>query len=198
MGRQQRYDRTETVEKAMGLFWRNGFSGTSMRDLEKCLDMRPGSIYANFGNKENLYMETMDLYADKSFTTFKSHMENTESFMTGLSDFIKHLLFNHDNPCACMLAKTIADINPDYEALRIKAANMISDFEDILVSELEKARASDEIGKDINIRSLARFIQVQIIGLRSYAEMQKSLLITTELLCDALRAVKVKAGVVKI
>ncbi len=194
MGRQQRYDRTETVEKAMNLFWRGGYSGTSMRDLEEGLDMRPGSIYANFGNKEQLYKESMDLYADKSFTAFQSHIEKADSFMEGLELFIKQLLFTYETPCSCMLAKTLADINPDSAALREKASQMIGDFEDTLVSELEKAKASEEINRNCDVRSLARYIQVQIIGLRSYAEMQKSVITVNELLDDALQAIRKKAG----
>ena len=194
MGRQQRYDRTETVEKAMNLFWRSGFSGTSMRDLEQGLDMRPGSIYANFGNKENLYMESMELYADKSFSAFRSHVDDANSFMEGLGLFIKQLIFSYESPCSCMLAKTLADINPDNTALREKAGSMIVDFENTISVELEKAKEAGEISKNCDVRSLARFIQVQIIGLRSYAEMQKSVITITELLDAALMAIKEKAG----
>lgn len=194
MGRQQRYDRTETVEKAMNLFWRSGFSGTSMRDLEQGLDMRPGSIYANFGNKESLYLESMDLYAHKSFSAFRSHVENADNFMEGLGLFIKQLLFSIESPCSCMLAKTLADINPDNATFREKAAQMIADFEATLAAELEKAKASSEISKNCDVKSLARYILVQIIGLRSYAEMQKSVPTICALLDDALLAIKNKAG----
>ena len=194
MGRQQRYDRTETVEKAMNLFWKNGFSGTSMRDLETCLDMRPGSIYANFGNKELLYLETMELYASKTFNEFQYHMRNSETFMAGLNQFIKQILFNDDGPCACMLAKTLADINPDHEALREKADHMIVNFENILVTALNHARVADEISENCDVRALARFIQVQIIGLRSYAEMQPPPAVTQQLRHDILTAIKARAN----
>lgn len=193
MGRQQRYDRIETVEKAMNLFWRNGFSGTSMRDLEDCLDMRPGSIYANFSNKEHLYMETMNLYAAKTFKNFRSHMEKTKTFMEGLDHFMRQILFTLDNPSGCMLAKTLADINPDHEALKEKAGNMIADFEDVLVAELERVRKTGEISENCDIRSLARYIQVQILGLRFYAEMQKPKAVVDELLNDVLKAIKAKS-----
>jgi len=193
MGRQQRYDRIETVEKAMNLFWRDGYSGTSMRDLEQCLDMRPGSIYANFGNKECLYMEAMDLYAARSFTDFQTHIKNAETFMEGLHLFIEQLLFTTGQPCACMLAKTLADINPDNDALKGKARDMIIDFEDGFVTELKKARAKGEISDDCDIRALARHIQVQIIGLRAYTEMQRAKEVISELVNDTIRSIKIKA-----
>ena len=194
MGRQQRYDRVETLEKALNLFWKNGFAGTSMRDLEKGLDMRPGSIYANFGNKELLYQEAMDLYADKTFTNFKIVMADATGFMAGLRHFITPLLFAQDSPLACMLAKTLTDMSPDNLILRQKAGMMISGFEEIIISELEKAQSTGEITKNCDLRSLAQYIQVQIIGLRSYAELQKPKALIEDLLNEVLTAIQNKAA----
>lgn len=194
MGRQQRYDRVETLEKAMNLFWKSGFSGTSMRDLEEGLDMRPGSIYANFGNKELLYQEAMSLYADITFDLFQTAMAEATSFMAGLRQFITPLLFTPDTPLACMLAKTLADMSPDNKALQKKAGMMIAGFEEILISELEKAQTTGEVTKNCHVKSLAQYIQVQIIGLRSYAELQRPRAVIEGLLNDSMKAIQAKAG----
>ncbi|MCF6196030.1 MAG: TetR/AcrR family transcriptional regulator [Emcibacter sp.] len=194
MGRLQRYDKVETLEKAMNIFWRNGFSGTSLRDLESCLDMRPGSIYASFGNKENFYQQAMDFYAARNFDNFKKHMENAESFMAGLGQFIRQILLDDQSPRCCMLAKTISDVSPETDKLHAKATLMIASFEDIIVTELTRARKNGEVSRNCNLQSLARYIQVQILGLRSYAEMQKPSAEILDLLDDALTAIKAKAA----
>ncbi len=194
MGRLQRYDKVETLEKAMNIFWRNGFSGTSLRDLESCLDMRPGSIYASFGNKESFYQQAMDFYAARNFDNFKKHMESAESFMAGLGQFIRQILLDDQSPRCCMLAKTISDVSPGSDKLHAKATMMISSFEDIIVTELTRARKNGEVSRNCNLQSLARYIQVQILGLRSYAEMQKPSAEILELLDDALTAIKAKAA----
>jgi len=195
MGRQQRHDRTETVEKAMNLFWQNGFTGTSMRDLEKCLDMRPGSIYANFGSKEQLYMESLDLYDAKCSEDFQGHIDRAATFMEGLGHHIKQILLDPESSCTCMLVKTLADIPAGNDALKEKAHQMIRKFENSLVTELEKARTVGDIGPEGDIRSLARFIQVQVMGLRAYAEKQKSTTILNALMEDAIGAIEAKAGI---
>lgn len=177
----------------MNLFWRNGFSGTSLRDLENCLDMRPGSIYARFGNKEHLYAEAMTLYADRSFAAFQSHMEKAQGFMAGLRHFIEQLVFSPAAPRCCMLAKTLMLTTDDTIALKQKATLMIADFENQLVRHLEKAIKSGEVDKYCNPHGLARFIQIQIIGLRSYAEMAKNDRIISELLDGVMAAIAVKA-----
>lgn len=136
----------------------------------------------------------MELYASKTFNEFQYHMKNSETFMAGLNQFIKQLLCKDHGPCACMLVKTLADINPDHEALREKADHMIVNFENILVTALNHAHTSGEINENCDVRALARFIQVQIIGLRSYAEMQKSTAVIRQLRHDMLTAIKARAN----
>jgi len=192
MGRQQRHGRTETLEKAMNLFWRNGFSGTSLRDLEEWLDMRPGSIYSRFGNKERLYAEAMSFYAAESFAVFRSHMEKAQDFMSGLRHFIEQLIFTPSAPRCCMLAKTLIQTTDENTALKKMAGRMIADFEDHLAGHLQKAIKSGEVNNYCDPHSVARFIQIQIIGLRSYAEMEIDDRLLTELLDDVMAAIAAK------
>ncbi|MGB2139878.1 MAG: helix-turn-helix domain-containing protein, partial [Psychrobacter sp.] len=51
MSRTTLYNRQEALDRAVKLFWHKGFHATSLKDIEQALDMRPGSIYAAFGNK---------------------------------------------------------------------------------------------------------------------------------------------------
>ena len=59
MARHARYDRKTALEKAVGLFWEKGYHGSSMKQIEQALDMRPGSIYATFGSKDGLFSEAL-------------------------------------------------------------------------------------------------------------------------------------------
>ncbi|MBC7184501.1 MAG: helix-turn-helix transcriptional regulator, partial [Marinobacter sp.] len=59
MARHARYDRKTALGKAVGLFWEKGYHGSSMKQIEQALDMRPGSIYATFGSKDGLFSEAL-------------------------------------------------------------------------------------------------------------------------------------------
>ncbi len=192
MGRQQQYNRAETIEKAMHLFRSRGFSGTSMRDLESRLDMRPGSIYASFGSKEGLYEATLDHYAATSLESLDQHMAQAENFLTGLRGFIEQILFPADGARNCMLVKTVSDLNPTTAALKEKAFRMLLEFEKAFIRELRRAQTTGEVSPTADIPTLARFIQVQIIGLRAYGEIQPSKTALNELLDSSLYAIKSK------
>lgn len=62
MARKKEYNENEVVEKAMHLFWRNGFEKTSMQMLEKEMGINKFSIYARFGNKHGLFIESLKCY----------------------------------------------------------------------------------------------------------------------------------------
>ena len=65
MARTPQFDRDIALNNAMLLFWKQGYHATSMKDIEYALDMRPGSIYAAFGNKESLFNEALRTYGEQ-------------------------------------------------------------------------------------------------------------------------------------
>ena len=65
MARKKNYNEDEVVEKAMNLFWRNGYSTTSMQMLEKEMGINKFSIYASFGNKNGVFLESLKCYKQK-------------------------------------------------------------------------------------------------------------------------------------
>jgi AcrR family transcriptional regulator len=62
LGRKRSFDKTVALEKAMRVFWDNGFAGTSISDLTDALGINKPSLYAAFGNKEQLFNAALDHY----------------------------------------------------------------------------------------------------------------------------------------
>ena len=60
MARRKQYDEQVVLEKAMNLFWRNGYEATSMQMLEKEMGINKFSIYSSFGNKHGLFLESSE------------------------------------------------------------------------------------------------------------------------------------------
>jgi AcrR family transcriptional regulator len=55
VGRTKQYDRSDLLERAVGLFRRHGFNGTSTADLVEALGVNRKSMYAEFGSKQGLF-----------------------------------------------------------------------------------------------------------------------------------------------
>ncbi len=62
-GRPRTFDESTALDAAMLAFWRNGFHGTSLDDLVTATSMPRASLYAVFGDKRDLLVAALELYA---------------------------------------------------------------------------------------------------------------------------------------
>jgi AcrR family transcriptional regulator len=61
-GRPPTFDRAAALATATRLFWENGYEATSISDLTQAMGIRPGSLYAAFGDKKALFNEVVEAY----------------------------------------------------------------------------------------------------------------------------------------
>jgi AcrR family transcriptional regulator len=64
-GRPRSFDRDRALERAMHVFWRQGYEATSVSDLTRAMGVNPPSLYAAFGDKERLYLEALGRYQQR-------------------------------------------------------------------------------------------------------------------------------------
>lgn len=175
MARSARYDRQTALEKAMNLFWEKGYSGSSMKQIEHALDMRPGSIYATFGSKDSLFGEALTAYAQQGGIELRTHLAGHESVLDGLQDYLRQIAVQsspgREVPSrACMIVKTLLEASNTNAALAEQVNAILSAIEETLTELLAQAKSRGELAADTDCARLARFVQAQIIGLRSFAQ----------------------------
>src|ERR1044072_4956944 len=89
MGRPREFDVDKALGLALQVFWSKGYEGASMADLTEAMGITKPSLYAAFGNKEQLFHKALDLYeAEKLAYTREALKEPTarkvvERFMRG-------------------------------------------------------------------------------------------------------------------
>ena len=63
-GRPRGFDTEEALERAMLVFWEHGYEGASLADLTSAMGISATSMYAAFGNKEELFRKALERYND--------------------------------------------------------------------------------------------------------------------------------------
>lgn len=61
-GRPRTFDRDAALAAATRLFWERGYEATSLNELTEAMGIRPGSLYAAFGDKKALFKEVVHAY----------------------------------------------------------------------------------------------------------------------------------------
>ncbi|TDD35918.1 TetR/AcrR family transcriptional regulator [Nonomuraea terrae] len=64
MGRPREFDIDEALERAMQVFWERGYEGATLSDLTGAMGITKPSMYAAFGNKEQLFRRALERYAE--------------------------------------------------------------------------------------------------------------------------------------
>src|SRR3979411_3513986 len=63
-GRPRAFDPDAALERAMHVFWAKGYEGASLSGLTRAMRINRPSLYAAFGNKEQLFGKVLDRYMD--------------------------------------------------------------------------------------------------------------------------------------
>lgn len=186
-------DRQDAVKKATDLFWKKGFHATSMRDLQEEIDMRPGSIYASFGSKEGLYKAALHCYADASRARIQAQVDKLPSPLAALKSFIRNAVLGIEGRPPnemCMLVKTVLELTEDNAELQQEAKVLLKGLEGYFAELLQQAQEQGELEPALDSQRLARFLQMQLIGMRAYARANSDKEQVEQLLEDVFSALK--------
>jgi AcrR family transcriptional regulator len=170
MPRKPSYDREDLIRRARDMFWKQGWAGTSLKNLETTLYLKPGSFYAAFGSKDALYQLALDLYAADGAATLAA-LEHAHGPLGALQAFPRHVIENKAAPArACMLAKTFLELSPHGHPLADHANGHLTRMEHRFADLFGKAQAQNQIRIGYDPHSLARRYQSDLLGLRISAE----------------------------
>lgn len=177
MPRVAEFNREEVLDRAVTLFWERGYFATSIKALGEALELRPGSLYAAFGSKEGLFLEALDRYHHAMGEVLAEEVRNSPSIMDGIGHYLHRLAgacTNAEQPPAraCMLVKTLLEVNQHEPALQQRVNAILDSIEADLTRLLEQARGAGELKPDTDCPRLARFIQAQIIAIRTFAQRE--------------------------
>src|SRR5438477_608465 len=70
LGRPRAFDPDAALERAMHVFWAKGYEGASLSDLTRAMRINRPSLYAAFGNKEELFRKVLDRYVNGPLAYF--------------------------------------------------------------------------------------------------------------------------------
>jgi len=65
MARPREFDAEKVLSAATDVFWRNGFAGTSLAQLDRAIGLNRASLYNAFGDKRGLFLACLDHYGGR-------------------------------------------------------------------------------------------------------------------------------------
>ena len=126
MARNVEFDEQLAVSKAMDVFWRKGYNGTTMRDLTEAMGINSSSLYNTIGDKHQLFIRSIKHYTETRMKEAVKQLEPIKSPIKGIEKFIQSSAYTITNePNSCLAIKTTFEVAATDEQVQkiIKADN---------------------------------------------------------------------------
>lgn len=165
-GRPREFDTEKALERAMELFWRQGYEGTSLADLTAALGITRPSLYAAFGSKEALFLQALDLYeARAGYREAALAAPTAEAYARALLEGAADLHGDRKNPPGCLGVQGALACAPQSNTIRMELIRRRKIGESIIRDRLKRAQAEGDLPQEADPSDLARYLSVVIYGI---------------------------------
>jgi AcrR family transcriptional regulator len=167
MGRARTFDTDAALDRAMTVFWRKGYDGTSLSDLTKAMGINRPSLYAAYGNKEELFRKALERYGDGPSSYEREALAKptarqvAESLLRGAAD----VQTDPNSPAGCLAvlgttycADESSPVGKTLIQSRLAAHAAIRE-------RFERARAEGDLPRQADPADLTRYIGTVVCGM---------------------------------
>jgi AcrR family transcriptional regulator len=167
IGRPRAFDPDQALDRALQVFWRKGYEGTSIADLTAAMGINPPSLYAAFGNKEALFRRALDRYEALHEASWREALDAPTGY-----EAIERLLMrsaaslgDKRNPPGCLMVQGALCGGEECEPVKKELAARRDASLGLIRERLRRARREGDLPEDADPATLARFVATVLHGM---------------------------------
>jgi AcrR family transcriptional regulator len=165
LGRPRAFDPNVALDRAMHVFWAKGYEGASLSNLTRAMRINRPSLYAAFGNKEQLFRKVLDRYMSGPLAWFGKALAAPKAREVVEQIFLATARMAGDpgTPLGCLLVQgALASGNA---SARKEVAARRAAAEVALRRRLQRAKREGDLPKDSDPGELARYAMTVVRGM---------------------------------
>jgi AcrR family transcriptional regulator len=167
MGRPREFDIDTALQRALEVFWRQGYEGASLGDLTAAMGINRPSLYAAFGNKESLFRKALQRYTDVHMAFIGAALNEptargaVEALLRGYAASVS----DPSTPAGCLTVQGALAGGRDTEPIRAELTSRRLAGEAALRARLARARDDGDLPGDADPTELARYVNTVAQGI---------------------------------
>ncbi|WP_119462824.1 TetR/AcrR family transcriptional regulator [Rhodospirillaceae bacterium SYSU D60014] len=172
MARPKEFDEREALHKALEVFWRHGYEGSSLADLLAAMGLSKSSFYETFGSKQELFREALTRYQDAQLAQLRARLDDGCPARQSIESFFYAVVDKacpQSNGRGCMSCNEAVELAPHDPSVRRQIERHLSATEEIFADAIRRGQADGSIGGQHDAHRLARFLTVGLSGLQVMA-----------------------------
>ena len=164
-GRPRAFDPDTALDRAMHVFWAKGYEGASLSNLTRAMRINRPSLYAAFGNKEQLFRKVLDRYMDGPVAYFGKALAAPKARDVVEQIFRGTARMGDDSriPAGCLLvqgALACGNASARKEVAARRAAAEVA-----LRRRLQRAKREGDLPKNADPGELAHYVMTVVRGM---------------------------------
>jgi AcrR family transcriptional regulator len=166
-GRPRSFNTVKALDAAMKVFWRKGYEGGSLSDLTKAMGINRPSLYAAFGDKENLFRKVLDRYAEgpAAYVDEALKLPTARAVVERLMEGTAEVTTRPGTPPGCLFVQGALACGDAAECLRNDLIRRRDAGEKALRERLKRAQAEGDLPPDASPSELASYVATIIRGI---------------------------------
>ncbi len=166
-GRPREFDTEQALDAALLLFWRHGYEGTSLAALTEAMGINVPSLYAAFGNKEELFKKVLDRYIQRPASYLPNSLREptaravVEKLFGGAIDMV----MSPRHPDGCLLVQGALTSGPLGESVTQELSRRRAGAETALRGRFERAVTEGDLPSDVDPAKLAHYVITVLWGM---------------------------------
>jgi AcrR family transcriptional regulator len=167
MGRARTFDADEALDRAMTVFWSKGYDGTSLSDLTEAMGISRPSLYAAYGNKEELFRKALERYGEgpSSYEREALTQPTARAVAEGLLRGAADVQTDPDTPAGCLATLGTTYCAEDSSPVgKIVIAFRLAGHA-ALRERFERARAEGDLPASADPKTLTHYVGTVVCGM---------------------------------
>jgi AcrR family transcriptional regulator len=172
-GRPIIHDNSELIQKAQDIFWKKGYTATSLNDLLTITGAGSGSFYNTFkGGKKQVFKEAIN-QRRQAFAEFQNELEKSRSPIELIKDFFRSIANEGEvsHLKGCIIANTVVEMTYIDEELEKEAVQILKEVEEMYTKAIKKAQEKGEIKNQTEASVLGKYLITFWCGLNTLRRM---------------------------
>ncbi|HZU50936.1 MAG TPA: TetR/AcrR family transcriptional regulator [Sphingomicrobium sp.] len=175
-GRPREFCTEQALARALEVFWSKGYEGTSLNDLTEAMGINRPSMYAAFGNKEELFKKALDLYEREKMAYIGRALEQPTARLvaeTMLRGAIENAT-GGDQPHGCLRVINSVACGAEAESIRdeINARGKLAKA--ALIKRFEQAKSDGDLPPHVDAQGMTAVLIAMLQGISLQARQGAS------------------------
>jgi TetR/AcrR family transcriptional regulator, copper-responsive repressor len=165
----RQFDRSEALDIAVELFWRHGYEATSMAMLLEAMDLTAPSLYAAFGNKEQLFHAAVERYSQTRGAKVLAPLNEAPTARQAIEQMLLNsaaMVSSSKNPHGCLASFGAINVSNQSSSPVALLQAMRANIGKKIRERLDRAVAEREIPSTADTARLARFYHAILGGIQ--------------------------------